>query len=75
MTSTQTSLDPGTRIRLTYPVYDEAWAHLGLLFTHVTAGTIGIVSKDGQRVLFRNGTRCWLSRVSFELVLAQELPE
>jgi hypothetical protein len=71
MPSPQTTLGPGTRIRLTYPVYDEAWAHLGLLFAHVAVGTTGIVSKDGQRVLFRNGTRCRLSRVSFELVSAQ----
>jgi len=73
MASRQAELDPGTRIQLIDPVYDEAWALFGILITQVASGTVGTVGKDGRKVTFRNGTCCRLARLSFELARPQSV--
>ena len=72
MPSHPSKLAPGTRIQLTGPVYDDAWALFGVLITQVASGTVGTVGKDGRKVTFRNGTCCWLARLPFKLAPPQE---
>lgn len=61
-------MTPGTKIRLLESIFDPVSRIMGIHVEWVPAGKIGVVDKDGQTVLFDNGTPGRLSEIEYEVV-------